>query len=119
FNRRNRDIGVRVFGIDRAWHFSRGLEFQFGGLAFQGKGVGTALGGGFGPQVRWNFLQIRRWRVFADGGASFILTNSAIPPGGEKYNFFSRAGGGGSFRLTQTCWLEATFRWAHISDGRG
>ncbi|MFZ1131460.1 MAG: hypothetical protein WBV31_10990 [Terriglobales bacterium] len=59
-----------------------------------------------------------RWRVFVDQGPSFILTNGAVASGGQQYNFLSRGGGGGSFRLTQTYWLEATFRWAHISDGR-
>lgn len=77
---------------------------------------------GFGPLVRWNFLQTGRCRLFADGGADGLQTGSpayVIPLGGVGYNFFLRAGSGASFRLHSSYWLDASFRFAHITTGFG
>ncbi len=131
FNRGNRDIDVENFRVTRAWHFRLGLEFQFGGLVFRASGTRTtdtsppslersdALGLGFGPVGRWNFLQIKRLRLFGEAGPDLIFTNNPFPAGGTKYDFFLRAGGGAAFRLNESYWLEASFRWTHISNGQG
>jgi hypothetical protein len=108
---------MRALRISRAWHFPRGVEFQLGGTAQTLEEVV-----GFGPLVRWNFLESRRWRLFADGGADFLQTGSPayiIPWPGTGYNFFLRAGAGASFRLHQSYWLEPSARWAHVTTGFG
>jgi len=131
FDRQNRDIDVEDFRVTRAWHFRRGLEAQFGGLAFRASGTRTtntsppslegsdALGLGFGPMGRWNLLEIKRVRFFGDAGPDVIFTNNPFPAGGTNYDFFLRAGGGAAFRLNESYWLEAGFRWTHISNGQG
>jgi hypothetical protein len=131
FNRKNRDIDVSDIRVARAWHFRLGLEFQFGGLVFRASGTRTtdtsppslersdALGLGFGPVGRWNFLQIKRLRLFGEAGPDLIFTNNPFPAGGTKYDFFLHAGGGAAFRLNESYWLEASFSWTHISNGQG
>lgn len=131
FDRRNRDIDVENFRVNLAWHFPRGWELQFGGLIFRASGTRTtntsppatersdALGFGFGPVVRWNFLQFKRVRLFGNLGLGVNFTNNDFPAGGTKYDFLLRAGGGASFRLAESYWLEASYWWTHISNGQG
>jgi hypothetical protein len=77
---------------------------------------------GFGPLLRWNFVEVGRLRLFADAGADFIQTGSpayVIPLAGVGYNFFLRAGSGASLRLHSAYWLDASFRWGYITSGFG
>jgi hypothetical protein len=108
---------IRALRISRAWHFSNRLEFQLGGMVQK-----TASATGFGPLLRWNFLEKRCWRLFTDGGADFVQTGSPafiIPWSGDGYTFFLRAGGGVSIQLHRSYWLETSFRWAHVTSSFG
>jgi hypothetical protein len=131
FNRQNRDIDVGTFGVNRAWHFRRGLEFQFGGLGVRASGTRTidpapapversdALGVGFDSLGRWNFFQRKQCRLFAEAEPGFTFTNNGFPSGGTQYNFFLRAGGGAALRLNRGYWLETSYRWTQISNAQG
>jgi hypothetical protein len=110
---------MRALRISRTWPFPKGFELQLGGMVAYPKN-GPILG--FGPLLRWNFLQNGRCRVFADAGADILQTGDTayiIPLGGTGYNFFLRAGSGASFRLHSAYWLDASFRFAHITTGFG
>lgn len=103
--------------ISRAWHFPDHLEFQLGGMV-----QSTRTTAGFGPALRWNFLEGKHWRVFADAGVDLLQTGSPgyiIPWSGVGYNFFSRGRGGGALRLHDSYWLETSFGWAHVTSGFG
>ena len=108
---------VRLLRISRAWHFPKRLEFQFDGMVQTTEAVA-----GVGPLLRWNFVEHGPWRLFVDGGADFIQTGSPayiIPTADVGYNFFLRGGAGASLRLHQSYWLDAGFRWAHVTSGFG
>jgi len=108
---------LRALSISRAWHFPNRVEFQLGGTVQKSD---TATG--FGPLLRWNAIETGRWRWFADGGADFLQTGSPafiIPWTGDGYTSFLRGGGGASFRLQESYWLETTFRWVHVTTGFG
>lgn len=119
FNRKNGTVetDMRELRISRAWHFPHHLELQLGGMAT------TKTTVGFGPALRWNFLERERWRLFADTGSDFVQTGSLgyIVPWGKNmgYNFFFRDRGGASFQLHRAYWLEASIGWAHVSSGFG
>lgn len=133
FYRHNRDIDVSDIRVSRAWHFRWGLEFQLDAFFLRATGNRTApsfapspppqpsgaYGLGVGPVFRWNFLQFKRLRLFADADPDIFFTNHDFPAGGSKYNFFLRAGAGPAFRLTNSLWVESRFLWAHISNGQG
>ena len=133
FDRRNRDIDVSDIRVSHAWHFRWGLEFQLGAFFLRATGTRTApsfapnppqepsdaYGIGVGPIFRWNFLQFRRLRLFADAEPDVFFTNHDFPAGGAKYNFFLRPAAGPAFRLTNSLWVESRFLWAHISNGQG
>lgn len=114
---------IRALRISRAWPFQGKFEFQLGGIIANPKQIANPNEiAGFGPLVRWNFLQTGRCRLFADGGVDFLQTGSpayVIPLGGVGYNFFLRAGTGASFRLRSSYWMDASFRFAHITTGFG
>ncbi len=118
-NRQNGKVedDMRQLRISRAWHFPNHLELQLGGMV---QSTNTTLG--FGPILRWNFLQRERWRLFSDGGVDFLQTGSTayINPGKDDgYNFFPRVRAGVSFRLYPSYWLETTLGWAHVTSGFG
>lgn len=114
-NSTNADLNVRAYRVARAWHFANGLELQFGGTAFPSP-MATAMG----PLGRWNFLQRGRWRVFADGEANALVDGfffvSVLSPS-QSWNGFLRSGGGFSYRVGKSYWLEAAYRWGHMLDG--
>jgi hypothetical protein len=132
-NRQNRDIGIEVARAALAAHFREGWEFQFEALALRARGTAilsstapipppvpsNALGVGAGPLARWNFLQFDRWRLFLDAQGDLILNDRPFPPHGTSYDFFLRAGGGVSVRVSDKYWVESAFHFAHISNGQG
>lgn len=108
---------MRQLRISRAWHFADGLELQLGGMVQSARTTA-----GFGPVLRWNFLERKHWRVFADAGVDLLQSGSPgyiIPWSGVGYNFFPRGGGGATFRLHKSYWLETSFGWAHVTSGFG
>jgi hypothetical protein len=130
FNRQNRDIDLRVATIALVAHMQHGWEFQFDGLALRAHGYRTlpsglpspqipssAQGLGAGPVARWNVLQFSRFRPFVKAEADFILFDRPWPTYGTINDFFLRAGGGVSVRVSKSYWIESTFHWAHISNG--
>jgi len=131
YHRLYRDIDVEDFRVNYAWHYPRGWEFQFGGFTFRASGTrdnpaapppferSDALGAGFGPLLRWNALDFKRWRIFGDLGVDLIVTNNVFPAGGTHYDFFLHGGAGTSFKLNESNWLETSFHWTHISNGQG
>lgn len=131
FNRQNRDIDMESLRIMRAWHFSNGWEFEFGGALLRASGTRTitlqspalersdAIGFTVGPVVRWNFLQLGRVRLLANIGIGFNYTNNSFPAGGTPWDFFPRGGAGASFRVSRANWVEASFWWTHISNDTG
>ncbi len=130
-DRLNRDIDMETLRIMRAWHFGGGWEFQFGGALLRAEGTRTtntslpaleqsdAVGFTVGPVVRWNFLQLGRVRLFGNIGIGFNYTSNAFPAGGTPWDFFPRGGGGASFRVSKTNWVEASFWWTHLSNDTG
>lgn len=109
----NAGLNIRAYRVARAWHFSNGLEFQFGGSTFP-----SPLASGFGPLLRWNFFERSRWRLFLDGDSDFLKTGFFfLPLSGDHYNFFFRAGSGASYELHLSYWLEAVYRWGHTLEG--
>ncbi|MFY9676179.1 MAG: hypothetical protein WAK13_17095 [Terriglobales bacterium] len=114
---------LRSLRIAHSWPLPGKFEFQFGAVV--GEPIHPVQGnefGGFGPLLRWNFLETRNVHLFADGGADFLLTGSPaflIPLGGTGYNFFLRGGTGASLRLHHSYWLDTGFHWAHITTGFG
>jgi hypothetical protein len=132
FDRLNRDIDVSDIRLARAWHFSSGWECELDAMALRASGTRTTgaspaaiersdtpIGVGFGPAVRWNFLQLDRVRLFGNLAPNVIFTENNFPAGGTKYNFLLRAGAGAAFRIADAYWLEAGFFWAHISNDTG
>lgn len=110
-------VNLRVLRISRAWHFPRRIEFQFDGMIQTTEAVA-----GIGPLLRWNFVEKGPWRLFVDGGADFLQTGSPayiIPVSGVGYNFSLRSGGGASFRLRRSYWLDTAFRAIHVTSGFG
>jgi len=108
---------MRQLRISRAWHFPDHLEFQLGGMV-----QSTNTVAGFGPVLRWNFLERKRWRLFADGGVDLLMTGSTayiIPSKDVGINFFPRGRIGASFWLHRSYWLETNFGWAHVTTGFG
>jgi hypothetical protein len=114
---------IGVIRISRAWSLQKGFEFQLGGMVANPKQFANPNEiAGFGPLLRWNFVEVGRLRLFADAGADFIQTGSpayVIPLAGVGYNFFLRAGSGASLRLHSAYWLDASFRWGYITSGFG
>ena len=111
------EADMRQLRISRAWHFPDHLEFQLGGMA-----QSTRATAGFGPLLRWNFLERKHWRTFADGGVDLLQTGSPayiIPLTHVGHNFFPRARVGASLRLHESYWLEAGFGYAHVTSGFG
>jgi hypothetical protein len=133
FNRQDRDIDLQSARAALAAHFRQGWEFQFDLLAIRARGTAilsstppipppvpsNALALGAGPLARWNVLQFSQWRLFVDAQADLILNDRPFPPHGTSYDFFLRAGGGISVRVSDRYWLESAFRFAHISNGQG
>jgi hypothetical protein len=118
-NRQNGKVeaDMRQLRISRAWHFPDRLEFQLGGMI-----QSTRTTAGFGPVLRWNFLERKRWGVFADSGVDLLQTGSTayiIPWPGVGYNFFVRGRGGAALRLHPSYWLETSFGWARVTSGFG
>jgi hypothetical protein len=118
-NRENGKVeaDMRELRISRVWHFPDRLEFQLGGMV-----QSTNTTAGFGPVLRWNFLEREPWRLFVDGGIDLLQTGSPafiIPWSQAGYNFFPRVRAGASFRLHESYWLEASFGWAHVTSGFG
>jgi hypothetical protein len=77
---------------------------------------------GFGPVLRWDFVERKQWRLFTDAGVDLLQTGSPayiIPWRDTGYNFFPRGRAGASLRLHQSYWLEASFGWAHVTSGFG
>lgn len=110
------EADMRQLRISRAWHFPDHLEFQLGMV----QSINTTVG--FDPVLRWNFLEHKRWRLFGDGGMDLLQTGSIayiIPGRDVGYNLFSRARAGAIFRLHESCWLETSFGWAHVTAGFG
>jgi hypothetical protein len=108
---------IRAIRISRAWHFPNRVEFQLGGMVQK-----TDSATGVGALLRWNFFEGTRVRLFVDGGADFLQTGSPaylIPSSGDGYTGFFRAGGGASWQLHGSYWLETGFRWAHVPEGLG
>lgn len=130
FDRRNRDIDLQAATIQSVAHLGRAWEFQFDGLLLRAHGYRTppraapypqlasnALALGFGPLARWNFLQFPRIRIFLEAGGDSILFDRPWPALGTVNDFFLRAGGGVSLRLSRSYRLESVFHFAHISNG--
>jgi len=133
FDRQNRDIDLQVARIALSAHLLQGWEFLFDGLALRAHGTrtmaslaanppqvaGNALAIGSGPMARWNFLQFSRCRLFMDAGGDLFLADRPFPNHGTVYDFFLRAGGGVSVRVSDSYWIESVFHFAHISNGQG
>jgi len=131
-DRVHRDIDVQVATITVAAHMRHGWEFQFDVLALRAHGFRNAPSGdqypqipsnaaalGGGPLARWNFLQFSRFRPFVEAEGDFILFDRPWPTGGTIDDFFLRAGGGVSVRVSDAYWIESSFHYAHISNGSG
>jgi len=109
------EADMRQLRISRAWSFPDRLELQLGGMAQT-----TRTTAGFGPVLRWSFLQRPRWRLFTDAGVDFLQTGSPafiIPWPDVGYNLFSRVRAGASVRLHESYWLDTSFGWAHVGSG--
>jgi hypothetical protein len=111
------NLNIRAYRVARAWHFSNGFELQFGGTVFP-----SPMASGLGPLLRWNFVQRGRWRVFADGEADgikdgWLFLFLPYPNFTQSWNVFFRTGGGLSYRLGKSYWLEAGYRWADTLGG--
>ena len=77
---------------------------------------------GFGPVLRWNFVERKHWRAFTDGGVDLLMTGSTayiIPTKDVGVNFFPRGCIGASFQLYRSYWLETNFGWAYVTPGFG
>jgi hypothetical protein len=133
FDRYNRDIDLQVARAALAAHFWSGWEFQVDAIAVRADGTRTltssvpnpspvpsdALAFGAGPLARWNVLQFPRWRLFVDAQGDLILADRPFPARGTIYDFFLHGGGGISFRVSQSFWLETAYRLAHVSNAQG
>jgi hypothetical protein len=111
-NRLDPGLNIRDYRVARVWHFSNGLEVQFGGLVLP-----SPMSSGAGPMLRWNFLQAGRWRVFADGEADVIKGGFFFIPQNDPYKTFVRGGAGASYRVHDTYWLEVAYRWGRTLGG--
>jgi hypothetical protein len=130
FDRQNRDIDIQLTRVALAAHLPSGWEFMFDAFGFHADGNRTepsnptlvesnAVGVGAGPMVRWNFLQLSRLRLFLNADGSLLLADRPFPQRGAIYDFFLRAGGGVSVRVSDSYWIESAFDFAHISNGKG
>jgi hypothetical protein len=133
FDRQNRDIDIQVARAAVGAHLRSGWEFLASGFLFRADGTRTeaslapnppqvasnAVGVGVGPMVRWNFLEMSRFRVFLDAEGSLLIADRPFPQNGSVYDFFLRAGGGVSVRVSNSYSIESAFHFAHISNGKG
>jgi hypothetical protein len=133
FNRRDRDIGIQALRGAIAAHYESGWEFQFDALAFRAAGTAIlsstppippavasdALGAGAGVTARWTILDFDRFRFFVDGAGDLILIDRPFPPHGSIYDFFLHPAVGVGARVSDSYWIEAAARFAHISNGQG
>lgn len=79
----------------------------------------TEDAGGFGVQAdaRWHFLNIQRFSLYADILGGVLWTSEDFPTGGTEFNFTYAGGPGASFRLTDSTYLVAGYRFQHVSNG--
>ncbi len=75
-----------------------------------------AYGGGFDLLLRWHFLQIDRFTLYADAGAGAVQFDQRFPPEGTHFNFALRAGLGATYRLTDNLHLMGGSRFFHVSN---
>jgi hypothetical protein len=78
--------------------------------------------GGFGFVGRWHFLRDQqgggRWSVFFDGGVAASYADQEYPRGGTTFNFVSKVGFGGTYRLDDHAHLIGGVRYFHISNAQ-
>lgn len=72
--------------------------------------------GGAQLGLRWHWLRRGRWSTFLDGFTSAVFQQHPISQDSIRFNFDVEAGGGGSYRLTETAMALAGFRWHHLSN---
>jgi hypothetical protein len=66
--------------------------------------------------VRYHFLSLDQFTLYADGGAGFVFSGHCVPTGGTSFNFIERAGVGFTYQLAPHWFLNAGSRIAHLSN---
>jgi hypothetical protein len=76
-------------------------------------------GVGFAGFVRVDLFDFRFHSLFVDLGYGMVFTDKSFPPGGTKWNFTRRYGGGLTIKINPDARLMIGWRHMHISNGKG
>mgnify|MGYP001274345309 CR=1 FL=1 len=96
---------VELIGEVGGWYFAQDGDDQ--------AGVNPSF------TIRWHYLNRDRWSLYLDAGIGLLFATGEVPDGGSSFNFMPRAGGGATYRLTDSgVRLVAGARWHHVSNAR-
>ncbi|HEX2972784.1 MAG TPA: acyloxyacyl hydrolase, partial [Tepidisphaeraceae bacterium] len=73
-------------------------------------------GAGFSLLLRWHFLKVDRFSLYAEGSAGLVELDTDFPYGGTRFNFVERAGLGATYELMDDLHLMGGVRWFHLSN---
>jgi len=103
------------FGI--SWFFvqnlSLDLQLEQWGISQDGPNayaIGPAL------LLRWHFLAMDEWSLYADAGCGIIYATNPVPWDGSRFNFTPRVGIGASIAVGDRARIMTGVRWFHISN---
>lgn len=126
----NRPMDFYSLEAARTWKLALGLELQLrGGMGHTAgsraddpadgesrDSTTTGITGGVG--FRYHFLDIDRVHAFGDALLEFYWAQGQpFPSGGTAIDGFLRAGGGIGYDISPRYAIEATWHYAHISNG--
>ena len=105
-------VGANYFVFD---NFSLGAEVAAYGVAQPGD---NALAVGLEGVVRHHLFRWAGTTVFIDASFGPFEASEDVPPGGTRFNFVTRAGLGGTYRLDERLHLMLGARYWHLSNAR-
>lgn len=135
FARRAWALELESHGALETWNYNVSHEEMlalYAGITY-GLGKGVTLRGGaslyrvwqrrtdgylFGATwgVRSRIVRRPRWSAFWEFEVGVSESDTFVPPGGTRFNYLARGGGGVTVRLRQGVHGVAGLRWVHVSN---